>query len=193
MVLVCMALKWAVLIAVSGFLLQAAITVAGGLGDDGRRGDLAVVPGNRIDPDGRPGKRLAPRLDRALELYRDGRVKAILVSGGKGAEGFEEADVMRDDLVSRGVPASDVIVDRDGYDTWRTARSAAAVMRAHGWRSAIVVSQYWHLRRAKLALRRHGIDDVRVARSNFVVDPMDLYSIPRDMAGWWVYRLRRDR
>ncbi len=63
---------------------------------------FAIVPGSRVYL-GQPLPILRSRLEAALELYRAGRVKAILVSGQESAEA-PEATVMRAWLRDRGVP-----------------------------------------------------------------------------------------
>jgi vancomycin permeability regulator SanA len=152
--------------------------------------DLAVVLGSKVHPDGQPSSGLERRLERALDLYRSGAVKAILVSGGRGAEGFQEADVMRDVLVRNGVPVSAIILDRDGNNTRLTAIHAHGIMQARGWRSAIVVSQYYHVPRAKLALRQEGAGQVSGAAAEYRFAWTDPWSILREWAGFYSYLLR---
>src|ERR1039457_6378610 len=103
--------------------------------------DLAVVFGSKVHPDGQPSSGLERRLERALELYRKGAVKAILVSGGRGAEGFQEGDVMRDVLVRNAVPAPAIILARAENNTRLTAIHPPPLMQARGWRPAVVVSR----------------------------------------------------
>ncbi|PCC66996.1 YdcF family protein [Nannocystis exedens] len=92
----------------------------------------------------------APRSRAAL--YAAGLVPRLIVSGGQDPGSPYEADVMRDYLVARGVPAERIAVDRGGVNTHATARFAPPTRP--GERSAIAVSQYYHLTRTKLALRR---------------------------------------
>jgi vancomycin permeability regulator SanA len=66
--------------------------------------DAALVFGNTVERTGAPSRRLEARLDAARRLYAGGRVRLILVSGGFGKEGFDEADVMARWLRARGVP-----------------------------------------------------------------------------------------
>src|ERR1700754_50239 len=55
-----------------------------GLHDYRGKADIAVVLGNRVEPDSTLSPELESRVDKALELYRDGRVPRIMVSGGNG-------------------------------------------------------------------------------------------------------------
>jgi vancomycin permeability regulator SanA len=180
-------LSLALLIAV--ILSPAVAVVADGLTDDVRPSDVAVVLGNKVNPDGRPSPMLQARLDEALALYRKGLFPTVMVSGGLGKEGFDEAAVMKAYLVARGVPAGAVITDNKGVNTWATAQNASALMRAHGWRSCLVVSQYFHISRTRLALRRQGVQDIRTAHARYFA-VRDLYSIPREVAGYAAYLTR---
>ncbi len=173
-------------------LVHLAWIIGDGVIDEGRTADVAVILGNRVDPSGQPSPWLRARLDRGLSLYRAGRVRALIVSGGLGVEGHEEATVMKRYLVERGVPAARVLEDRDGYNTFRTANNTRALMRARGDRSAFVVSQYYRVARSKLALRRAGVCEVYGARARLELGPRDLWSVSRELLALPLYYLRWD-
>jgi vancomycin permeability regulator SanA len=149
--------------------------------------DVAVVLGSKVQRDGAPSSGLQRRLERALDLYRKGAVRAIFVSGGRGSEGFEEADVMRCILVRAGVPAEAIIVDRAGNNTRLTAVHAHQIMKARVWQSAVVISQYYHVPRAKLALRQEGVAQVSGAAAEYRFAWTDPLSIFREFAGFYTY------
>jgi uncharacterized SAM-binding protein YcdF (DUF218 family) len=172
------------------FILHSVAITWRGLYDDARPADVIVVPGNKVELTGVPSVWLQDRLDKALDLYRQGLAPRIIVSGGLGREGFCEAEVMRDYLVARGVPAADVIVDNGGYDTYRTAANARGLMAEGGMRSAIVVSQYYHLARARLALARAGIGPVYSAHAGFRLSLRQPYAILREFVAYYYYVLR---
>jgi vancomycin permeability regulator SanA len=162
-----------------------AISVAG-MWDDARPADVCVVLGNTVGRDGRPSDRLRARLDKVVELYRAGMFPEVIVSGGVGEEGFDEAAVMKQYLVENGIPAGRVHADSRGLDTSATARNAGAEMAARGWKSTLVVSQYFHVPRCRLALRRAGVGDVSSAHANYF-ERRDLYSTCREVAAYAYY------
>ena len=176
--------------ALAVFLLATTALVGAGLNDKLAPADVIVVPGNTILPDGTPSPRLQARLDVALRQFQEHRAPRILVSGATGKEGFDEAASMAHYLQSRGVPAGAIIEDNQGWTTDATARNAALLMRAHGWKTAMVATQYFHVPRFRLALERAGI-----AVSGNVHAPYfelrDLYSVPRETVGYAVYFMRR--
>jgi uncharacterized SAM-binding protein YcdF (DUF218 family) len=174
----------------AAFLLAAALIVADGLRDEIHPADVAIVPGNTVERDGQPSARLQARLDKTLELYRSGLFAHVIVSGGVGEEGFDEAEVMKRYLVSRGVPEDRVIADGGGATTYLTARNAAELMKSNGWGSALVVSQYFHIARTKLAVEGFGVAPVYGAHADYF-EPRDLYSVIREVVGYAAYLARR--
>lgn len=170
-------------------LLAAAALATAGLLAGARSADVAVVLGNTVQADGRPSPRLAARLDRAHACYAAGQCRVLFVSGGVDPQGADEAAAMRDYLLARGVPAERIATDSAGVDTWATAQHAAAYMRAHGYTSAMAVTQYFHVPRTVLALRRHGIVDVSGGYPSFF-EGRDLYSIFRELPAmaWYAFR-----
>lgn len=168
-------------------LVGAAAIVIDGLTDTVAPSDVAVVLGNTVQPDGTPSDRLAARLDRSVDLWEAGTVQAILVSGATGKEAVPEGDAMRRYLVQQGVPGNRIIVDNAGVDTSATARNAAGIMAARGYDSAIVVTQYFHIPRARLAMQREGIE-TRTAHASFF-EARDIYSTARELVAYPVYFL----
>ncbi len=149
---------------------------------------LAVVFGNAIDATGQPSPRLRARLQTALALYRTGIVRRVMVSGGIEQQGHRnEAKAMAAWLEAADVPPAAIIQDPEGTDTMATARHAAALAAGGG---AVAVSQWFHLPRAMLAMRRAGIRDVSGAWPRFL-EVRDAYSFLREGVALPVYLLRR--
>lgn len=171
---------------ITSLLLASIVLVVRGLSDEIQVADVAVVLGNTVNADGTPSRRLAARLDTALELYHRGLFKNVIVSGGVGREGFDEAVVMKDYLAKRGVPQEMIIVDSVGLTTAATARSVAAIASAHHWSSVLVISQYFHLPRCRLAFAQVGIEPVYAAHANYF-ELRDVYSILREVIGYVAY------
>jgi vancomycin permeability regulator SanA len=116
---------------------------------------FAIVPGSRVYRD-QPLNILRARLEAALDLYRQGRVKAILVSGQDTPEA-PEATVMRAWLRDRGVPATDVWSDGGGTRTRETMNRAAVF---YGVSDAVVCTQSVNMARTLYLARAAGIDAV---------------------------------
>jgi SanA protein len=115
----------------------------------------ALVLGAQVKPDGTPSAMLADRIAAAEELYKAGRVDKLLLSGDHSRWTYDEVGTMRRILLARGVPADDIFTDHAGFDTWDSAQRAK---RVFGVRSAVVVTQRFHMARALYGARRAGLD-----------------------------------
>ena len=173
-------------VVIAALLLASTVLVAQGMNDEIHEADVAVVLGNTVNPDGTPSRRLAARLDMALELYHRGVFKNVIVSGGVGREGFDEAVVTKDYLTRRGVPQDKITVDSLGLTTAATAKNVAAIVKEHRCSSVLVISQYFHIPRCRLALSQVGIEPVYAAHAQFF-ELRDVYSIFREVFGYAAY------
>ncbi len=118
---------------------------------------VAIVLGAKVQPSGVPSSPLWNRLRCGLDLYREGKVRKLLVSGDHGAPEYDEPNAMRDWLVERGVLLEDVFTDHAGFRTYDTMRRAREVF---GVRDAVVCTQAFHMPRALFLARDSGIDAV---------------------------------
>jgi vancomycin permeability regulator SanA len=178
-----------------GFLTVPAILLALAILIDGFTDNLgeaytAVVLGNTVYPDGTPSPRLKARLDKAVELYRQGYFKRVIVSGAQGGEGYDEARVMKDYLISRGVEAEAILPDPQGFNTFETARNTAALLRRAEDKSVMVITQYFHITRCRIALKKFGITEVRTAHAHYF-GLRDIYSLLREVAAIPVYLFKK--
>ncbi len=170
-------------------LFSAFALAVDGLTDNIGQADVGIVLGNKVERTGLPSPRLRARLDRAVALYREGRFEWIIVSGGMGKEGFDEAAVMKNYLVARGIPKGYVLVDSKGLTTGDTARNAAVIMTQNGWDRPMVITQYFHISRTRMAFQKQGYSEVYSAHAHHF-EWRDYYSIPREVVGYAVYMLR---
>lgn len=81
----------------------------------------------------------------ALDLYESKKVEKILVSGDHGSKDYDEVNVAKDYLASKGADADDIFTDFAGFDTYDTLYRAKEIF---GVESAILVTQKYHLYRA---------------------------------------------
>jgi len=173
-----------------GYVLATAVLVIAGLTDSVSQSDVALVLGSKVELNGRPSARLAARLDCAVELYDTGKVPMILVSGGLGKEGYDEAMVMKEYLVSKGIPNERILTDSRGFNTFASARNTAQIAREKKYTIVLVISQYFHIPRCKMALHKCGIKSVYSVHARFF-ELRDIYSSFRETAGYVSYTFRR--
>ena len=160
--------------------------VLDGFTDDLFKADAALVLGNSVFPDGTLSPRLRGRVERGMELYKSGLVPKIVVSGGLGKEGHYEGAAMAAWLVANGVPERDVVIDNEGINTASSAKNFAALCDAHGFQSVIVVSQFFHISRCRLALNQAGVEKIGTAHSR-VYSTRDVYATLREVVAYGKY------
>ena len=154
-----------------------------------RPADVVVVFGAQVHENGLASTSLNDRMTTAIRLYKDHLVKRILVSGGVGDSGFNEAIVMRDIAVKAGVPAHDVVIDSNGVSTNATVADTVPFFGADGWTRVLAVSQFYHLPRIKLAYQRAGWNVLTVPAGTSTPIPQTPYSVVREIPAFWVYYL----
>ncbi len=139
------------LIALTAIGALAALIVIYGAQDQARPADVIIVLGA-----GEAGTQR--RAQRAAQLYQDGIAPFVLCSGGyRGPDGRREAEVCADLVRTADVPASAIVLEPRSRTTEQNARYAAEILRARGWRDAIVVSDGFHLLRARWLFSREGV------------------------------------
>ncbi|MGY6241136.1 YdcF family protein (plasmid) [Burkholderia ambifaria] len=188
----CMARIGRVLAAFACLWIVAAVVLVGaGMRMPSEPADVAVIFGNALDDHGAPKPLLAARLDVGVRCYREGQCPAFLVSGAIDGPGLNEATAMRDYLVARGVPADRIAVDDQGDNTLATAQHTRAYLQAHRMSRVLIISQYYHLARARLAFERVGISGANISAAyphHFQL--RDIYSSWREVPAYAIYVLR---
>lgn len=125
--------------------------------DEANRADVIIVMG-AAEYRGRPSPVLRARLDHAVDLYRAQYAPLILTTGGAGGDPkFTEAEVGRSYLIDRGVPPERVVVENQGETTAQSLATAFEIMQRMNLRSCIVVSDGYHIFRAKKYLQAEGL------------------------------------
>ncbi|WP_395738893.1 YdcF family protein [Prosthecobacter sp.] len=175
--------------AVALFVLATLVLCLAGLRDDIGKADIALVLGSKVELSGKPSLRLQARLDKTVELYKAGWFPWVIVSGGLGKEGFDEAAVMRDYLAAHGVPSAHILLDSEGNTTFDSAQNTLQLLRQKQLKSVLVISQYFHIPRSRLALERTGIEEIHSASPSYF-ELRDLYSAPRELIGYFSYAMR---
>lgn len=169
---------------IAWFSLHSIFITVDGLADKKEYADVAVVFGNKVNEDGTLSERLKQRLNKGIELYRQKRIKAIIVSGGLGKEGFFEGDKMNEYLLQNKIPAKKIIVDNDGNDTEKTVENSIRIMRTGNFQSAISVSQYFHQTRVKKLYKKNGWENIESASPKYF-ELRDFYSIFREFVAYY--------
>lgn len=107
-----------------------------GTGPDYLRSDGTIAP-NRY---------YQVRLAAAVQVYDNGYIDALVVSGG-----HLECEAMQKDLSTQGVPAEAIFSDTEGYNTYRSLSNLRPLLRA-GETFLIITQHYYAYRAVFIAL-----------------------------------------
>ena len=106
--------------------------------------DCILILGAGIWGD-KPSLMLKDRLDKGIELYKNGVSPKIIMSGDHGREDYDEVNLMKKYAIEKGVPSEDIFMDHAGFSTYDSIYRAKEVFKV---KKMVVVSQKFHLYRA---------------------------------------------
>lgn len=170
-------------------------------------GGIKPPGGDMVYPDLRDS---ADRIWHAARLYHAGKAPLIISSAGNvwgGPKRPSKAHAMRMLLEAFGVPDHAIVIEDSSRNTRENAVFTERIASGRGIGRVLLVTSYWHLRRAEAAFRRVGLDVVPVAidytdgKSSFG-KPIVLALLPsvgalsfnsmlfKEHMGYLVYRLR---
>lgn len=123
-----------------------------------RKSDTAVVLGAAAYG-ARPSPVFEERIRHAIRLHRSGAVRKLLFTGGYGPGArYAEASVGRRYALAHGVPAADILTETTSHTTHGNLVEAHRIMRRHRFRTALIVSDPLHLKRALRMAEDLGMD-----------------------------------
>ena len=120
---------------------------------------VAIVLGAKVWENNEPSDALYDRIVTAVELYRAGRVRKILMSGDNSTESYDEPTAMKATAIKLGVPESEIVLDFAGRRTYDTCYRAKEIFEV---RKAIVVTQKFHQPRTLYLCNNLGVDSIGI-------------------------------
>jgi len=98
------------------------------------------------------------RINHAINLYRKGRVRKLIFTGGQGNPGEPtEASAARDYALQSGVPASDILIEEKSHTTYENIIYAKELADAHEIHNVLIVSDPLHMKRAMTMAEDAGL------------------------------------
>jgi uncharacterized SAM-binding protein YcdF (DUF218 family) len=167
------------LTALLGYLVDISIRIGRqSTRNEARPADAILVLG-AAEYRGRPSPVLRARLDHALDLYKRKMAPLLITTGGAGGDpDYTEGGVGRSYLIEHNVPSEAIIVEPEGETTAHSTAAAGEILERMGLKTCILVSDGYHIFRAKKMLESRGIKVYGSPRQ----------STPRDDLGqWWLY------
>jgi len=154
---------------------------------------VAIVFGAGLRYDGTPTAVLRDRVETAVQLYQQGKVKKLLMSGDNSFVNYNEPESMRQYALELGIPDKDIVLDYAGRRTYDTCYRAKAIFQLD---SAILVTQSFHLPRALFLCNWFGVKSTGVEANNIYFRKLSLFIwnvrelFATTQAAWDVYVLK---
>lgn len=127
-----------------------------------KNGETLIVLGFPATSEGSPSPLLKYRLDKALDLYRRLNIGTIIVTGGAVQNRFAEADVMKEYLIGKGVPAQTIITEKRAGSTFGNAYYSSKLLKEFNLKNPIIVTSEEHEARAKWTFKLY-LNNFRMA------------------------------
>lgn len=125
----------------------------------GETGRVAIVFGAGLWASGAPTPILYDRVATAADLYKQGTVRKLLMTGDDSTPGHDEPGAMIQSALALGVPRAALVGDGAGL---RTYDSCARARDVYGVSRAIIVTQRFHMARALYTCAQLGLDVIGV-------------------------------
>ena len=136
----------------------AAYVVWVGERDQAAPADVIIVLGAAAY-DARPSPVFEERIRHGIDLHARGLAPRIIFTGGFGTGArFAESEVARRYALRHEVPPEAILIETLSRTTRQNLQQAAALMREHRMRRAIIVSDPLHMARALRLSREAGIE-----------------------------------
>ncbi len=120
---------------------------------------VAIVLGAKVWDDGSLSHALIDRVTTGVELYKAGKVKKLLMSGDNPSADYDEPTAMKGEAIKQGVPEADIVLDFAGRRTYDTCYRAKEIFDV---KTAVIVSQEFHLPRSIYLCKNLGVESVGV-------------------------------
>jgi uncharacterized SAM-binding protein YcdF (DUF218 family) len=147
---------------------------------------VAVILGNAPAGTDEPTSAQTARCLKGFELYKNGTVNKLLVTGGFTRDYISEARMMTIALVTYGVPAGDIVEDEMAATTVENGLFAARLFAERGWpKTGMLVSQKFHLPRAGGIFKENGFQVQDAPAADAAAAPDDFAAVldPKEGAG----------
>lgn len=129
--------------------------------------DVAIILGARVNINNNINPCLLSRITSGKELYASQKVKKIIVTGGNDKEdNANEAEDMKKVLVTLRIPQNDILTETKATSTYENLLYSKEIMKKNNLRTATIVTEPFHIARAKLVAKSLHIDSEFKASDN---------------------------
>jgi uncharacterized SAM-binding protein YcdF (DUF218 family) len=133
------------------------------------------------------------RILQTLELYKEGYIEKIFISGGSGEvfnQEFKESLILKELLITLDIPENDIIIDLKSRNTYENAIETAKILNPKENNSTyLLITSGFHMRRATGCYKKQGFDFDIYTTDNYSQSRLftpDMLIVPQPLAlsGW---------
>ena len=137
----------------------------------------------------------ADRITQALQLYRMGKIKKILITGGQGlnpTNPYSEAELLKRFLVMTGMPETDILIEEKSVNTRENAVFTKEFLEKNGIatdQEFVFITSAFHMPRSKKCFDKVGLKTIPFPVDYYSHDikydlPELLYPRPEALVNW---------
>ncbi len=119
--------------------------------------DAIVVLAGGVGESGKAGGGYQERVKRAVDLYHQGFAQQMIFSSGYTFV-FHETEVMKERAIALGVPAEAILLETEAANTYENVVFVDRILEDRQWRTVLLVSSPYHMRRSLLTWRKLAPD-----------------------------------
>ena len=96
----------------------------------------------------------------AEQLYYQGKIKKILISGGNGTlinNNYREAKEIKNHLIRNKIPEEDIWIENTSRNTYENASNSAKILKEKGVNSILLITSAIHMRRSLFCFEKANI------------------------------------
>ena len=139
----------------------------------------------------------ADRITQALQLYRMGKIKKILITGGQGlnpTNPYSEAELLKRFLIMTGMPDTDILIEEKSVNTRENALFTKEFLKKNGIaidQEFVLITSAFHMHRSKKCFDKVGLKTIPFPVDYYSHDlkydlPELLYPRPEALVNWQV-------
>lgn len=157
-------LTWLVILVVTGYGILAGFVALRTQPKPAAPADVIIVLGAKAHRKGSYNPCLQARVQTGVELLKNNHAPRMIFTGGTDyVDSKNEAIAMKDMALALGVSESQIVIEPKAHSTYTNLVLSQQIMKQHGWNSAIVVSEPFHLARASLVAHKLEINHTLAA------------------------------
>ncbi len=126
--------------------------------------DAGTVLGAAVWGGNRPSPVLRERINKGYELFQQGMIKNIILTGGGAPGEMTEAEVSKNELLKKGVPERNIYIENKSNSTLeQISYLNNNLYKKNNWKEIVVISDNFHLLRTKQICKFFGINAYTVS------------------------------